>query len=154
VEAGDDVTLLVNYEQLYSDMDYFEELLDIPWDAIYVDEFHNAKNTKSLLFQRLKSFRNRGVKRFYPITGTFILNSPDDIWTALHIVDPEQFPTVGQFRDHYCEYDYYIQRWVFRPGGERSMLIRLGGRIVKRTFKELVAEGKMEPLPEQKINFV
>lgn len=149
VEEGENVTLLVNYEQLYSDMDYFAELLDIPWDAIYIDEFHNAKNTKSLLFQRLRAFRARGVKRFYPITGTFILNSPDDIWTALHVVDPEAFPTIGQFRDHYCDYDYDINRWVFRSGGERSMLIRLGGRIVKRTMAEA---GII--LPKQHVHFV
>jgi SNF2 family DNA or RNA helicase len=149
VEAGENVTLLINYEQLYQDMDYFAQLLDIPWDAIYIDEFHNAKNTKSLLFQRLKAFRSRGVKRFFPITGTFILNSPDDIWTALHVVDPEAFPTIGQFRDHYCEYDYDLSRWVFRSGGERSMLIRLGGRIVKRTLEEAGIK-----LPEQHKHFV
>lgn len=149
VKAGENVTLLINYEQLYSDMDYFAQLLEIPWDAVYIDEFHNAKNTKSLLFQRLRAFRSKGVKRFYPITGTFILNSPDDIWTALHVVDPEAFPTIGQFRDHYCEYNYDLGRWVFRSGGERSMLIRLGGRIVKRTLEEAGIK-----LPEQHVHFV
>lgn len=149
VEAGGDVTLLINYEQLYYDFDYFEQLLGIKWDAIFIDEFHNAKNKGSLLFSKIKSFRNAGVKRFYPITGTFILNKPEDIWTALHVVDPEAFPTIKQFRDHYCEYDYYTQKWVFRPGGERSMLIRLGGRIVKRSMKEAGIV-----LPEQKIHIV
>jgi SNF2 family DNA or RNA helicase len=136
VEADEDITLCVNYEQLYFDMDYFEQLKAIGFDTVIIDEFHNANKQKSLLFQRLKELRGSGVKRFLPMTGTFILNKPEDIWTALHIIDAEAFPTMGQFRDHYCEYDYYESKWVFRPGGERSLLIRLGGRIVKRTMAE------------------
>jgi SNF2 family DNA or RNA helicase len=136
VEADEDITLCVNYEQLYFDMDYFEELKNLGFDTVLIDEFHNAKEKKSLLFQRLKELRGSGVKRFLPMTGTFILNKPEDIWTALHIIDPEAFPTINEFRDNYCEYDYYDSKWVFRPGGERSLLIRLGGRIVKRTMAE------------------
>jgi SNF2 family DNA or RNA helicase len=136
VEADEDITLCVNYEQLYFDADYFDQLKAIGFDTVIIDEFHNANKQKSLLFQRLKQLRSSGVKRFLPMTGTFILNKPEDIWTALHIIDEEAFPTMGQFRDHYCEYDYYESKWVFRPGGERSLLIRLGGRIVKRTMAE------------------
>lgn len=136
VAEDEDVTLVVNYEQLFTDMDYFQQLMDIGFDTIIIDEFHNANKAKNLLFQRIKSLKNSGAKRILPMTGTFILNKPEDIWTALHLVDEEAFPTVGQFRDHYCEYDYYDQKWVFRPGGERSMLIRLGGRIVKRNMAE------------------
>lgn len=149
VAAGEDITLLVNYEQLYSDLDYFDQLCEIPWDAVFVDEFHNAKNKGGLLFSRLKSLRARGVKKFFPMTGTPILNSPEDIWTALHIIDPEAFPNITSFRDSYCDYDYYKGRWVFRSGGEKSMLIRLGGRIVKRTMEEA---GII--LPKQHVHFV
>lgn len=149
IEAGEDVTLLVNYEQLYFDMEYFAQLLDIPWDAVYIDEFHNAKEKGSLLFNRIKSFRAKGVTRFFPITGTFILNKPEDIWTALHVVDPVAFPNISSFKDSYCEYDYYTSKWVFRNGGERSLLIRLGGRIVKRTMEEAGIK-----LPKQHINIV
>lgn len=149
VDAGEDITLLVNYEQLYSDLDYFDQLCNIPWDAVFVDEFHNAKNKGGLLFSRLKSLRAKGVKKFFPMTGTPILNSPEDIWTALHIIDPDAFPNITSFRDSYCDYDYYKQRWVFRSGGEKSMLIRLGGRIVKRTMEEA---GII--LPKQHVHFV
>jgi SNF2 family DNA or RNA helicase len=149
VDKGEDITLLVNYEQLYNDLDYFDQLCEIPWEAVFVDEFHNAKNKGGLLFSRLKSLRARGVKQFFPMTGTPILNSPEDIWTALHIIDPDAFPNISSFRDSYCEYDYYKGRWVFRSGGEKSMLIRLGGRIVKRTMEEA---GII--LPKQYVHFV
>lgn len=136
LDEGKDLTLTVNFEQLYSDADYFQQLIDMEFDTIIIDEAHNFKEKKSILFQRLKTLRNSGVKRVLPMTGTFILNKPEDIWPALHLVDAEAFPTEHQFRDHYCEYDYYTNKYVFRPGGERSMLIRLGGRIVKRNMEE------------------
>ena len=148
VKNGQNVTLLMNYEQLYTDMDFFAELLEVPWDAVFIDEFHNAKNSKGLLFKRLESFRAAGVKRFFPITGTFILNSPDDIWTALHLVDPVAFPELRDFREHYCE-QAWNGKWVFRTGGEASLLARLGGRITKRTMKEAGIV-----LPKQHIHFV
>lgn len=134
--AGGDITLVVNYEQLYSDLDFLDKLHKLNFDLIIVDEFHNAKDKSSLLFKKLLTFRFAGCKRFLPVTGTFILNSPKDIWTALHLVDPDAFPTERQFLDAYCTFDYYTSRWKFRPGGERSMLVQLGGRIVKRTMEE------------------
>jgi SNF2 family DNA or RNA helicase len=148
VDNGEDVTLLINYEQLYTDMEYFDELLNIPWDAIFIDEFHNAKNSKGLLFNRLRSFRNKGVKHFFPITGTFILNSPDDIWPALHLVDPEAFPAIRDFREQYCTQNW-DNKWVFRTGGEASLLARLGGRITKRSMEDAGIK-----LPKQHIHFV
>lgn len=135
VANGDDLCLAVNFEQLYTDEVYFQQLMDIEFDTIIVDEAHNFKNKSGLLFNKLKALR-RTSKRILPMTGTFILNSPLDIWPALHLIDPEAFPTEGQFKDHYCEWDYYTNKWTFRTGGEKSMLIRLGGRIVKRNMKE------------------
>jgi SNF2 family DNA or RNA helicase len=135
VKEGKDLTLSVNYEQLYTDEDYFQRLMDIDFDTIVIDEAHNFKNKSGALFGQLKRLA-RKAKRVLPMTGTFILNSPTDIWPALNLIDPDAFPTEGQFRDHYCEYDYYTNKWVFRPGGEKSMLIRLGGRIVKRNMEE------------------
>lgn len=135
IAEGKDLTLSVNYEQLYTDEDYFQRLMDMEFDTIVIDEAHNFKNKSGALFGQLKRLA-RNAKRVLPMTGTFILNSPLDIWPALHLIDPEAFPTEAQFRDHYCEYDYYTSKWVFRPGGEKSMLIRLGGRIVKRNMEE------------------
>lgn len=133
--ADQDFVLTVNYEQLYSDLDFFAELIELDFDSVIVDEFHNAKGKNSLIFQRLKAMRHT-IKRILPMTGTFILNKPQDIWTALHLVDPDAFPTEKSFLESYCEYNHYNGKWQFRPGGERSMLTRLGGRIVKRNMEE------------------
>lgn len=142
VESEQDVTLSVNFEQLYSDEDYFRQLMAIKWDAIIIDEAHNFKEQKSVLFRKLLQLKNsnmvngESVVKILPMTGTFILNTPEDIWPALHLIDPTAFPDIKSFRDYYCMYDYGKGRWVFRAGGERSLLIQLGGRIVKRNMKE------------------
>ena len=135
VQQGEDICLAVNFEQLYGDDEYFQQLLDIEFDTILVDEAHNFKNKSGLLFNRLKALRAKAT-RILPMTGTFILNSPLDIWPALHLIDPQAFPNETSFKDHYCQFNYYTSKWEFRPGGEKSMLIRLGGRIVKRNMAE------------------
>lgn len=133
---GGDITLVINYEMLYSDNEFLAKLHALKFDLIIVDEFHNAKSKDSLLFRKLLSFRYAGCERFLPVTGTFILNSPQDIWTALHLVDPDAFPTEKLFLNSYCEFDYNTSKYRFRTGGEKSLLVALGGRIVKRTMEE------------------
>jgi SNF2 family DNA or RNA helicase len=73
------------------------------------------------------------VKNILPMTGTAILNKPQDLWTLLNLVDRELFPSEGAFLQDYCMNDLYTGRWKFRPGGEEALISRLGPRFVKRT---------------------
>ncbi|MFE1145217.1 SNF2-related protein [Streptomyces rochei] len=72
------------------------------------------------------------VKNVLPMTGTAILNKPQDIWTLLNLVDRELFPSEKAFLDDYCVVDLYTGRWSFRYGGEERLIKKLGSRFVKR----------------------
>jgi SNF2 family DNA or RNA helicase len=134
IQKGENVTLTINYEQLQNE-ELLKELMDIGFDTIIVDEAHNFKNKKSVLFNQLKRLRTK-TEHVLPMTGTFILNKPQDIWPALHLVDPEAFPTENQFLQWYCTWDYGESVWKFNSGGVTSLMKRLGGRIVMRTMEE------------------
>jgi SNF2 family DNA or RNA helicase len=150
VESGQDFTITINYEQLYGDPDFYKELLRLQFDTIIIDEAHNFKNKKSVLFDKLQGLCHaQTTKHVLPMTGTFIVNKPQDIWPALNLIDQDAFPTERQFLNWYCYYSNYDSRWVFRDGGVESMMRRLGGRIVKRTMEEAGIK-----LPEQHIHNV
>jgi SNF2 family DNA or RNA helicase len=138
LESGKDFILTINIEQL-NNATLVQELLALKFDTIIVDEAHTFKNKKGKLFDVLKTLRydpTSTVKHFLPMTGTFILNKPQDIWPALHLIDKDLFPTEQAFLNIYCDYDHYEQSWSFRSGGVTSLIKRLGGRIVMRTMEE------------------
>lgn len=77
------------------------------------------------------------VKNFYPMTGTPILNKPQELWPLLNMMDRKSFPTEKSFLEDYCEkkYDYDNERWyyTFGAGGSERLLKKLGMRYTART---------------------
>jgi SNF2 family DNA or RNA helicase len=146
-EQGKDFIMTVNFEQLRNDV-FVDQLRELQFDTIIVDEADGFKDKASGLYKslyRLRYSANKtdengelvsSVKHFYPMTGTFIRNKPQDIWPALNLVDKEAFPEERYFLNAYCDYDQYDQKWSFRSGGVTSLIKRLGGRIVMRTTVE------------------
>lgn len=69
-------------------------------DAIIVDEFHRARNRKTLtakaLFKLIKEIPYRVA-----LTGTPAYAKNEDIWTMLHFLYPELFPNYWDFIDEY-----------------------------------------------------
>lgn len=141
-QYSNEFVIITNYESLWRDDTW---LSHVEWDDILIDEAHNAKNEKGLTFGAVDSF---DYKRCTPITATTILNSPGDLYTLLHLIDPRTFNDKDTYLWSYCMQDW-DNKWVFRPGGEKRLLKSLGGRIIKRTMAEVDIK-----LPEMHINEV
>jgi SNF2 family DNA or RNA helicase len=77
------------------------------------------------------------VKNVLPMTGTAILNKPQDLWTLLNLVDRELFPTEKAFLEDYCTVDLYTGRWKFRTGGEEALIKKLGSRFIRRSKNDI-----------------
>jgi Superfamily II DNA/RNA helicases, SNF2 family len=84
------------------------------------------------------------VKNILPMTGTAILNKPQDLWTLLNLVDRVLFPSESAFLQDYCMTDLYTGRWRFRAGGEEALIKKLGTRFVKRTKEDAGVETKSQ----------
>lgn len=93
------------------------------------------------------------VQNILPMTGTAILNKPQDMWTLLNLIDRELFPNERAFLQDYCTNDFYTGRWKFRPGGEKSLISRLGPRFIRRTKETAGVEFKEQIVEQHHIEF-
>lgn len=139
-DPEEECVLVMNYETLWevgrnNQTDFVESLRDFGFDIMFLDEAHLVKNTKGLSFDRISSIRN-GVANCVPISGTFILNQPQDLFANLNLVDPYTFYDKNTFLRTWCQQSAYTGKWEFKSGGEKSLLIALGGRIIRRTIDD------------------
>lgn len=130
VNTVDNVTVVINYESLRREYSW---VTDIEWDAVIIDEFHNAKDDTGTAFDRITRLNS---KYFLPMTATFILNSPEDIFPALNLIMPDTFDSMKLFREVFCRRDMNTGKWTFATGGEKALMSRVGSRMVKRSLQD------------------
>lgn len=88
----------------------------------------------------------RSVKHTIPMTGTPILNKPQDLFPLLQMVDDETFNSEAAFLRTYCELNRWTNKWEFRAGGLESLTKMLAGKYVARDRKSAGVT-----MPEQEI---
>jgi SNF2 family DNA or RNA helicase len=77
----------------------------------------------------------RSVKNVFPLSGTPVLNRPDELYFALHLILPEIFYDVNVFRSAYCVMVDGKWRWGY--GGISKLEKHLAGHYVSRTKKDV-----------------
>lgn len=90
----------VNYD-LLSIPRYVQILRSVSWDAIVFDEAHHIKNYKAA---RTKTafLLTQQAKRVLFLTGTPIRNTPMDLYSLFHIINPKVFNSALAWRDWFC----------------------------------------------------
>lgn len=96
--------LIVNWEALRT----MPQLQVIEWDWIVADEAHKAKNRKAKQTRYLKRLRTT-FKR--ALTGTPVVNRPDELWSILNWLYPKEFRSYWRFFEEFVEYE------IGYPGG-------------------------------------
>lgn len=123
--------LVTNYESLRPvkkrDSQLWLKCKCFVWDILIVDESHRIKNPTSATTCAIK---NLPAARKMPLTGTPIMNRPDDLWSQLHFMDPRYSGnSYRAFLEKFCEIEF--NGFGFKPLG----LTQSSGA------KELLAEG-------------
>lgn len=90
----------------------------------------------------------RSVKYVFPMSGTPILNRPDELFPLLHLVFPEIFVKVEDFRILYCMQGL-DNKWKFKPGALDSLQSHLAGHYVARDRN---SAGVV--IPKQTVNYI
>ena len=72
------------------------------------------------------------VKMVIPMSGTVILNKPQDLFALLSLVDPINFAELKDFLRVYCQQNYYTGKWEFKTGGLASLQKKLSGKYIAR----------------------
>lgn len=87
-----------------------KELNQVAWATVVLDEAHRIKDPKAK--QTRACWRvGQKAKYRYALTGTPIANAPDDLWSVMHFVAPDDFPTKTEFVSRYC-----MMAWNFTGG--------------------------------------
>lgn len=107
--------LIVNYEQVVAHVEDFNAM---GFDIVVFDEAHAIKSHKSA---RTKACQALAAERFFLLTGSPLLNRPDELWSLLHRIDPGGFPKYWGFVSRYCnapEAPVWMADLSFKPIGK------------------------------------
>lgn len=84
-----------------------KELNSLPFKTVIVDEAHRMKEAKGKQTRSIWAVQHGPtVKYRYSATGTPIANHMGELWSILHGIAPEEFPSKTKYVDRYC-----IQGW-------------------------------------------
>lgn len=69
-------------------------------------------------------------------TGTPLLNSPEDIYSLLHLCDPKMFPTKANFLSMYCSNNHFSGKWEFLPVALKLLKPLIADRFLARNKED------------------
>ena len=78
-------------------------VLDIPpWDAIVFDEAHRLKNRDAQQTKGAVQLLDSGRPRVHMLSGTMFLNYPNELWSMLNMLHPDDYDDYDDFVFEYC----------------------------------------------------
>ena len=78
-------------------------VLEIPrWDAIIFDEAHRLKNRDAQQTKGAIQLLESGRPRVHMLSGTMFLNYPNELWSMLNMLYPDEYDSYEEFVDEYC----------------------------------------------------
>lgn len=142
--------LICNYEQIHRHLD---ELNQIGFDILIVDEAHYLKNPKA---QRTKAVHKLRTRRNFALTGTPMLNQVNELWGILHLLDPVAFPNYWRFVNRYCVFGGWQDKQIIGVKNEKELTDKLKSIMVRRLKKDVldlpdvqIIQKRVDLLPEQ-----
>lgn len=136
LKDAEDYVLIVNYEAWRKDPNFIDNIINLLPDTIIIDEAHNIKDTKSIAYRGIKRILDTvGPEYVIPMTGTPILNRPQELFSLLTLVNPERFYHLNSFLQNFCEQDD-AGFWKFQPGGLDRVAIQIRDNFLRRTKEQ------------------
>jgi SNF2 family DNA or RNA helicase len=139
----DEMVVVTNIETWRRDIEKtVDDFLAMGFDAVILDEAHHIKTPSTGTakgFWRLSA----GIPKVLTMTGTPIKNRPQEIFSILHALYPDIFPTPAKFLFDYCanavdEHGNRIpNRYVFTRHGLQSLLEKISGFYLGRNADDV-----------------
>lgn len=77
-------------------------LNEVAWAAVIADEAHRAVDPKAKQTRALWAVGDKADHRF-ALTGTPVVNSPEDMWSIMRFVAPDEYPAKWAWIDRYAK---------------------------------------------------
>jgi superfamily II DNA or RNA helicase len=137
--------IIVNYEAWRRDKALLERLTECDFDTVIIDEAHNIKDMKSTAYKGVQQIIYQTRPEYViPMTGTPILNRPQELYSILSLLTLKEFPPndagLNTYLARYCE-SYYVPdsttpRWRFKPGGLDLLAKKISTNFMRRTKEQ------------------
>jgi|SRR5882724_5441290 len=128
-----------------------EDILEIEYDAVILDEAHHIKNSNTGTAKGFFKLAER-IPKVLELTGTPIKNRPQEMYSLLHALYPNLFPRENKFL-----FDYCIQsgqnKWVFTPQGVKNLVQKISSFYLARSPEDIGREVPPPRMIEYKLNF-
>uniref|UniRef100_A0A6M3L3L4 Putative helicase n=1 Tax=viral metagenome TaxID=1070528 RepID=A0A6M3L3L4_9ZZZZ len=134
-----DITI-INYDILKG---WLPTLIEAKVTSLLLDEIHYIKNRKT---QRTKATLelSKAVKNVVCLSGTPIINRPEEFFNTLNILDPENFPNLWSYAHKFCAPKHTRFGWSFTGSARTKELYSLVTRTVMLRRKK---EDVLKDLP-------
>lgn len=136
-ENFQEFVVICNYEAWVRDKKLLEWFVKMDFDTLIIDEAHNAKEQSTSIWRGINHIlTSKRPEYVIPMTGTPILNKPQELFTLLNMVAPQVFYHEQDFLYTYCEQYENSQGtvlWRFQPGGLDRIAKRIGKYFIRRT---------------------
>ena len=118
------------------------KLEKMKFDVCIMDEAHKIKNRKAIVTKCAADLA-KFIPCVFPLTGTPMMNSPQDLYSILNVLAPTEFKSYWKFVEKYCtvvkdDYGYVVGG--LRPGMERPLKTLLEQLVLRRTKGEVLTE--------------
>lgn len=119
-----------------------KDILRIKYDAAILDEAHHIKNSGT---GTAKGFFElaRNIPKILELTGTPIKNKPQEMYSLLHALYPNAFPTERKFQLDYC-IQIAQNRWAFTAEGLKALVKKIESFYIARSPEDI---GRKIPPP-------
>ena len=118
------------------------KLEKMKFDVCIMDEAHKIKNRKAIVTKCAADLA-KFIPYVFPLTGTPMMNNPDDLYSILNVLAPTEFKSYWKFVEKYCtvvkdDYGYVVGG--LKPGMDRPLKTLLEQLVLRRTKGEVLKE--------------
>ena len=145
INDGLDPILIMSYETFIINFDDLK-MVSFSSGRITFDEAHNLKNRASKrAISAIKFAKSNAKLEIKFLTGTPLLNMPEELWVMLHMIDPKKYSSFWRWAETYLVVTLErvsqnlripMQRVVKGPRDARQMHEMLKPYLLRRTKEE------------------
>lgn len=133
--------LIVGYRALVNDYDFLSMM---PWDILIADEAHSIKERTS---QQTKAVHRLPVQRVFLLTGSPVLNRPNELWSLLHRCDPARFSSYWSFVNRYCVFGGFKNKQIIGTKNKQELRGILSEYMIRRLKSDVLDLPEKQYIP-------